>query len=165
MKGARVVTLGLTMTLALAGALSARAGEQAKPAQKSTVKGDAIKGRDTFVAQRCSLCHMIEGSGGVLGPDLTAVGTRRNAAWLYEYLPKPQAAKPENKMPPVAVKGQDLDDLVAYLLSLKGKRRPPSLLELRRTSTSLSVVPVVPVVSPGSRHLQSSQGPSSRTVR
>ena len=126
MKGVRVVTLGLTVTLALSGALAARAGEQAKPAQKAAVKGDAVNGRDIFVAQRCSLCHTINGSGGVLGPDLTAVGTRKNAAWLYEYLPKPQAAKPENKMPPVAVKGQELDDLVAYLLSLKGKTRPPS---------------------------------------
>lgn len=125
-KGVRVVTLGLTVTLALSSALAARAAEQAKLAQKGAAKGNAVNGRDIFVAQRCSLCHTINGSGGVLGPDLTAVGTRRNAGWLYEYLPKPQAAKPENKMPPVAVKGQDLDDLVAYLLSLKGKTRPPS---------------------------------------
>jgi mono/diheme cytochrome c family protein len=118
--------VGLTVTLALSGALSARAGEQAKPAQKSAVKGNASNGKDVFTAQKCVLCHKIDGSGGVFGPDLTAVGTRRNAAWLYEYLPKPQAAKPENKMPPVAVKGQDLDDLVAYLLSLKGKSRPPA---------------------------------------
>ncbi len=108
------------------GAVSVRAGEQAKPAKKPVVKGDAINGKDVFTAQKCVLCHKIDGSGGVLGPDLTAVGTRRNAAWLYQYLPKPQATKPENKMPPVAVKGQDLDDLVAYLLSLKGKTRPPS---------------------------------------
>jgi cytochrome c oxidase subunit 2 len=130
LKRIRVITIGTMAALALSGAVSLRAMPQAKLAQKSpaksTVKGDAVKGRDTFVAQRCVLCHKIDGSGGVLGPDLTAVGTRRNAAWLYEYLPKPQAAKPENKMPPVAVKGQDLDDLVAYLLSLKGKTRPPS---------------------------------------
>ena len=124
--GVRVAALGLMAALVLSGAVSVRAGEQAKPAQKSVVKGDAINGKDVFTAQKCVLCHKIDGSGGVLGPDLTAVGTRRNAAWLYEYLPKPQATKPENKMPPVAVKGQDLDDLVAYLLSLKGKTRPPS---------------------------------------
>ena len=127
MKGIRVVTLGLMVTVALSGVMAARATEQAKPAPKSAAKGDAINGKDIFTAQKCVLCHKIGGSGGVLGPDLTAVGTRKNAAWLYEYLPKPQAAKPENKMPPVAVKGQELDDLVAYLLSLKGKTRPPSL--------------------------------------
>jgi mono/diheme cytochrome c family protein len=127
LKGIWVTAVGVMAALALSGAVSVRATEQAKPAQKATVKGDAIKGRDTFVAQRCSLCHMINGSGGVLGPDLTAVGTRRNAAWLYDYLPNPQATKPENKMPPVAAKGQDLDDLVAYLLSLKGKTRGSTL--------------------------------------
>jgi len=117
------IAIGLLTALVVSGAVSVRAGEQAKPAQKSVVKGDPINGKDVFVAQRCALCHKIDGTGGVLGPDLTAVGTRRNAAWLYEYLPKPQATKPENKMPPVAVKGQELDDLIAYLLSLKGKTR------------------------------------------
>jgi mono/diheme cytochrome c family protein len=125
-KDVKVVVLGLTAALVLSGAVSARVAEQAKAPQKSAAKGDPINGRDIFTAQRCSGCHKIDGSGGVLGPDLTAVGTRRNAAWLYEYLPKPQAAKPENKMPPVAVKGQDLDDLVAYLLSLKGKTLGPA---------------------------------------
>ena len=123
MKRIRVVAVGLVTAVVLTGAVSARVGAQARPAQKSTVKGDAINGKDVFTAQRCVLCHKIGGSGGVLGPDLSAVGTRRNATWLYRYLPKPQADKPENKMPPVAVKGQDLDDLVAYLLSLKGKTR------------------------------------------
>jgi len=118
-----VVAIGVMAAMALAAAVSARAAEQAKPAQKTVVKGDRVNGKDIFTAQRCALCHMIDGTGGVLGPDLTAVGNRRNAAWLYEYLPKPQANKPTNKMPPVAVKGQDLDDLVAYLLSLKGKTR------------------------------------------
>ena len=126
----KFVAIPLMAALVLSGAVAARATDQAKLAQKGAAKGDAINGRDIFTAQRCALCHKIEGTGGVLGPDLTAVGTRRSAAWLYEYLPKPQATKPENKMPPVAVKGQDLDDLVAYLLSLKGKSRPPSLSEL-----------------------------------
>lgn len=101
--------------------------QASKPAAAPAAKGDAVKGKDIFAAQRCALCHKIGGTGGVLGPDLTAVGTRRNAAWLMKYLPKPQADKPENKMPPVAVTGQDLDDLIAYLLSLKGKTREPAM--------------------------------------
>jgi cytochrome c2 len=125
-KDVKTVAVALMGAFVLWGAVSVRAGEQAKPAKKPVVKGDAINGKDVFTAQKCVLCHKIDGSGGVLGPDLTAVGTRRNAAWLYEYLPKPQATKPENKMPPVAVKGQALDDLVAYLLSLKGKTREPA---------------------------------------
>ena len=106
-----------------AGVLRGLEPPQAKPAAKANAaqKGDSVKGRDIFTAQRCALCHKIDGSGGVLGPDLSAVGTRKNSAWLREYLPNPQAGNPANKMPPVAVKGQDLEDLIAYLLSLKGK--------------------------------------------
>ena len=123
LKGIRVIAIGVMAVFVVFGVVSVRAGEQAKPAPKAAAKGDPINGKDVFTAQRCVLCHKINGSGGVLGPDLTAVGTRRNAAWLYEYLPNPRATKPENKMPPVAAKGSDLDDLVAYLLSLKGKTR------------------------------------------
>jgi cytochrome c2 len=82
---------------------------------------DAVKGKELFATQKCSVCHTVGASGGKLGPDLTAVGTRRNAEWLKKYLPKPQAFDPKNKMPPVQATGQDLNDLVAYLTSLKGK--------------------------------------------
>ena len=113
-------------------AVTARGMDQAKPAQppaRTAAKGNPASGKDIFVAQRCSLCHIVNGTGGVLGPDLSAVGTRRDAMWLVKYLPNPQADKPENKMPPVAVKGQDFDDLVAYLLSLKGKTLPSTSVD------------------------------------
>ena len=142
MKWPALVIVGVLIVSAAGLVRAQQAKPPAKPAPSA--KGDAIKGRDVFVAQRCSLCHKIDGSGGVLGPDLSAVGTRKNAAWLLRYLPNPQADKPANKMPPVAVKGQDLDDLVAYLLSLKGKTRPPSLSELRRASASVPIVPGCP---------------------
>ena len=103
---------------AFMGASASRAAiEQAK------AKADATRGREIFLEQKCILCHKVGDSGGVLGPELTTVGERKDAAWLVKYLPKPQAFDPKNKMPPVAVTGQDLDDLVAYLVSLKGRTR------------------------------------------
>lgn len=123
MKG-RTVRQGMTalVTLTLAGAFALAANGTAA-ARQSKSKGDAARGRDIFVQQKCSLCHMVGTTGGRFGPELTSVGERRNAEWLLAYLPKPQASNPTNKMPPVAVKGQDLDDLVAYLVSLKGSTR------------------------------------------
>ena len=75
------------------------------------------------IGRYSSYPRLVGETGGRFGPELTTVGERRDAAWLLKYLPKPQASDPKNKMPPVAVKGQDLDDLVAYLVSLKGKIR------------------------------------------
>ena len=85
--------------------------------------GDPVKGRKVYLNAnpKCSLCHMIGASGGKFGPELTAIGKKRDAAWLAKYLPNPKFENPANKMPAVTAKGKDLEDLIAYLVSLKGK--------------------------------------------
>ena len=92
-------------------------------AEQKPMPGNAASGKLVYdnAVPKCSLCHKVGNSGGKLGPDLSAVGTRRDAAWLLNYLPNPQAKDPKNKMPPVTAKGQELTDLVAYLRSLRGK--------------------------------------------
>lgn len=88
--------------------------------------GDPVKGQKIYVEQKCSQCHMVNGVGGKLSPDLSAIGNKRDAAWLAKYLVNPTTIDPKNppkiKMKPTTAKGQDLDDLIAYLLSLKGKK-------------------------------------------
>jgi mono/diheme cytochrome c family protein len=89
----------------------------------SEAAGDPVKGKQVYLnsVPKCSLCHSVGASGGKFGPDLTAVGKKRDAAWLAKYLPNPQFENPANKMPAVTAKGKDLEDLIAYLVSLKGK--------------------------------------------
>jgi len=88
--------------------------------------GDPVKGMKVFADQKCTTCHAVNGVGGKLAPDLGAVGNKRDAAWLAKYLANPTTIDPKNppkiKMKPTTAKGQDLDDLIAYLLSLKGKK-------------------------------------------
>jgi mono/diheme cytochrome c family protein len=88
--------------------------------------GDPVKGMKVYADQKCSVCHPINGAGGKLAPDLGAIGNKRDAAWLAKYLPNPTTIDPKNppklKMKPTTAKGQDMDDLIAYLLSLKGKK-------------------------------------------
>lgn len=113
----RITAAGL---LALASSVAIAAAPESAP---TVPQGSAARGRQVFANAnpKCSLCHKIGATGGKLGPDLTAIGTKRNRAWLLKYLPNPQGWDPQNKMPPVTAKGQDLEDLVAYLLTLKGK--------------------------------------------
>ena len=89
---------------------------------KASASGDPLKGEKIYAEQKCSLCHKVGAAGGKLGPDLSAVATRRDAAWLAKYLVNPKIVDPKNKMPAVKVKGQDLDDLIAYLETL-GKKK------------------------------------------
>ena len=85
--------------------------------------GNPARGKQVYLNSnpKCSACHSVGASGGKFGPDLTAIGKKRDAAWLAKYLPNPRFFDPENKMPAVTAKGKDLEDLIAYLVSLKGK--------------------------------------------
>jgi cytochrome c oxidase cbb3-type subunit 3 len=52
--------------------------------------GSAAHGKQLFYGDaNCSLCHMIEGKGGRLGPDLTAVGGSRTREALIESVRNP----------------------------------------------------------------------------
>lgn len=81
-------------------------------------QGDKAKGEKVYADLKCSMCHTL-GTGKKMGPDLAKVGSTRDKAWLVKYLPSPKAENAKNKMPPTKAKGADLDNLIAYLLSLK----------------------------------------------
>ena len=54
------------------------------------------------------------------GGALDGVGSKRDAKWLKGYLADPKSAMPEAKMPKMKLSEQQLDDLVAYMLTLNG---------------------------------------------
>lgn len=59
---------------------------------KAPVKplGSATHGKELFYGDaNCSLCHMVEGKGGRLGPDLTAVGESRTREAIVESVRNP----------------------------------------------------------------------------
>jgi len=140
------------------------------------VPGDPGRGAQRYAAAGCAGCHIVDGRGEGFGPELSAVGARRSAAFLRQTILKPAATLPddfqyisvtpasgtairgvrvnedsftiqlrdangryhsfrkseltslrrlEGQTPMPAyegrVTGADLDDLVAYLASLKGK--------------------------------------------
>ena len=56
--------------------------------------GNAERGAALYQSNGCSSCHVVEGRGGILGPELTGVGGRRGAVYLREAMVKPAAAHP-----------------------------------------------------------------------
>ena len=102
-------------------------------ADQRTVAADvaaAHAGRDVFTSLACINCHTVRGTpaNGVFGPDLThlmsrttlgagvAPNTRENLrAWVRD----PATLKPGALMPAMQVSGEQLDRVVAYLVTLR----------------------------------------------
>ena len=59
------------------------------------IPGDAFRGQDLFVKTGCGNCHIVSGKGTGGGPELTAIGTRRNARHLRESLMNPSTFLPD----------------------------------------------------------------------
>jgi len=137
------------------------------------VTGDPAGGREIYWGKgSCNSCHMINGQGGLLGPDLTRIGAQRSPASLKESIVSPSAAivtgyqgvrvvegghavtgvrknednfsiqvfdgeqhhsfdkakidrieeLPQSLMPANSLAPREVDNLVAYLETLRGKR-------------------------------------------
>jgi putative heme-binding domain-containing protein len=61
-----------------------------------TIPGDAARGARVYATGGCAGCHMVAGEGAGFGPELTAVGSRRSAAFLRQTLLKPAATLPDD---------------------------------------------------------------------
>jgi cytochrome c oxidase subunit 2 len=90
----------------------------------------AALGQVVFLREACAGCHTIQGTGatGTVGPDLTNFGSRggigaltvpNNPGNLAGWIANSQTIKPGNLMPPIVLSPADLQNLVAYLESLK----------------------------------------------
>jgi mono/diheme cytochrome c family protein len=90
---------------------------------------DKEKGAKVFADRGCSMCHSIAGKGNAKGP-LDDVGSKLSATEIRSWITDPAGnaakAKAERKPPMAAMQAKfkdlpkdDLDNLVAYLSSLK----------------------------------------------
>ncbi|HEV2619409.1 MAG TPA: cytochrome c oxidase subunit II [Acidobacteriaceae bacterium] len=89
-----------------------------------------MHGQEVFLTHACVLCHTIRGTsaGSRVGPDLTHLASRSTIAAgmlpntvgnLGGWILNAQALKPGSRMPPNQISGPDLQDLLAYLETLK----------------------------------------------
>ncbi len=84
-------------------------------------ESDAVSaGRAFYYAQSCDACHAIGGKGGTGGPDLSDVGQRLSADQLLQRMRDRRAGAVMPPLPPETT-GQQINQLVQFLLTLKGK--------------------------------------------
>ncbi len=63
-------------------------------APQEKLPGDPARGARVYEVRGCAGCHMVAGQGAGFGPELTAIGARRNAAWLRQTVLDPAASLP-----------------------------------------------------------------------
>ena len=101
--------------------------EQQAPAVDDRV---ARTGRDVFGSVACINCHTVRGTtaNGIFGPDLTHLMSRSTLGAgvaantpenLRAWIENPAGLKPGVLMPAMKLSRRDLDQLVAYLLTLR----------------------------------------------
>ena len=79
----------LDVDLVAAHVLSLGAGTETE------VVGDAARGGEVFAAAGdCLSCHVVDGRGTGIGPELTGIGLRRGVEYLYASLRAPEAELP-----------------------------------------------------------------------
>jgi ubiquinol-cytochrome c reductase cytochrome b subunit len=78
---------------------------------------DATRVAAITFATSCAGCHKISGEGGESGPDLSAVGTRRDPASIKRIIREPTSEYPDTLMPPFAerLSEEQINALAEYL--------------------------------------------------
>lgn len=111
--------VGVMVVGLLASGLTARSAE----AQAAAAPGD--KGAAVYAAQKCSMCHALDGKGQAKGP-LDGVGTKLTADEIRQWIVSPaEVAKKVNATRKPAMRAypnlpkEDLDALVAFLATKK----------------------------------------------
>jgi putative heme-binding domain-containing protein len=62
---------------------------------QETIPGDPARGALIYRDRGCAACHMVAGQGAGFGPELTAVGSRRSAAFVRQTILKPASTLPD----------------------------------------------------------------------
>jgi mono/diheme cytochrome c family protein len=84
------------------------------------------QGRQLFYSKyACQACHIVDPKKdkGYIGPTLTEVGSRLNAAWIFQWLKGPQALRPGTLEPDWKMSDADARSLTDFLVAQKGSRK------------------------------------------
>jgi cbb3-type cytochrome c oxidase subunit III len=98
-------------------------------APPTPVPGDTPeeRGQNLFTGMGCVGCHLINGQGGGVGPDLTNVYSNKGGDYIHESIVQPNAAIAEGFQPNLMPQNfgqrmseENINDIIAYLKSVSG---------------------------------------------
>jgi mono/diheme cytochrome c family protein len=86
----------------------------------------------------CRGCHRLEGQGGIVGPDLTAIADRRSAEFIFRMITNPQATLEGSRMPRVPMPSEWARLVASYLSEGRRAGTAPAAPTVPGDSTRLS---------------------------
>ncbi len=76
-------------------------------------------GGDIFEEVGCNACHVVNGEGGTLGPDLSKAGSMLQTQFIFRWIKNPQAFKASTRMPNLDVPDEDALAIAIYVSTLR----------------------------------------------
>jgi mono/diheme cytochrome c family protein len=97
--------------------------KNSEPSQltKAPDAGDVARGEKLVKDLGCLGCHVGAGvaNAGNYGPELSGLGSKVSADWLFTWLKNPKHLSADTRMPNLRLSDEEASDITRYLLSLK----------------------------------------------
>ncbi|HLX62541.1 MAG TPA: c-type cytochrome [Planctomycetota bacterium] len=110
-------------------------------------EGNAEDGRKLYASVGCIGCHSTHDAGekdkfelNQHGPDLSRIGEKVSAAWLYNWLKNPRHYWAETKMPNLRLSDDEAANLTSYLMSTMKSKEPLRKPEAYPTDTFETII-------------------------
>jgi len=93
------------------------------PPKRPIIPGDPVNGKNIFSQSAgCSRCHMVNGNGGLLGPDVSRVGSSRSVSYLIDSIRQPDKELSSGMLDPNNHYGPPLVYDTVTVITSGGKR-------------------------------------------
>jgi len=95
------------------------------PSKEADQQAIVERGRNVVEEHNCAGCHK-DGARGLayrIGPDLSNIGGRASAFWIFKWLENPQHFRAGAVMPVVLSKADDRRDVAAYLATVRDTKK------------------------------------------
>lgn len=99
--------------------------------QSPPVQGDPKEGEKLINEIGCLGCHTVGSmAASNFGPELSSLGSKVNADWLYTWLKDPKHYYSKTRMPNMRLSDQEASNIASYLLSQKNEKFDSTKLPL-----------------------------------